>query len=366
MRSFSAGTVVAGDRLLAPGTVVVAADGTIAGVRAGRMPGGTDLGDVLLAPGAVDLHSDAVEKLAEPRPGVRMPFGAAVRALDCRLAGAGVTTGFAALSLAGDEIGLRQRSATEALAEQLRDLPAPRVRHRLHLRVEITDEPSVEAALALLGRGGVHLLSVMNHTPGQGQFGGVGSYVSFYRDNYGVSEPDLHARIAVKVAAAPHLDGRLDRLAAAARRAGVVLAWHDPDSAEAVAAAARRGVAVAEFPTTMAAADAAGPAGLAVAVGAPNLLLRRSTSGNLSAADALARGVVTMLVSDYYPEALWPAALGCGLPLPRAVALVTRAPARAAGLADRGELAPGRRADLVALRPDGTAVRTIVAGHPTF
>src|SRR6266536_3047800 len=124
------------------------------------------------------------------------------------------------------------------------------------------------------------------------------------------------------------------------------------------------GAVIAEFPTTADAAASAGPAGLAVAMGAPNLLLGRSTGGNLSAVEALAAGTLDLLVSDYYPEAMWPAALASGLPLPAAVALVTAAPARVAGLHDRGVLAPALRADLAALRPDGTIVRTLVCGQP--
>ena len=361
--SWSAGTVVLPDRVLSPGTVVVDG-GRITSVHSGVRFGDTDFGpDVVVAPGAIDLHSDAVEKLAEPRPGVRLPFPVAVRALDRRLAGAGVTTAFAALSLAGDEIGLRERRATESLACELRSLAEPHVDHRLHLRVEITDDDSVGAAEELLAVGVVNLLSVMNHTPGQGQFTSIDSYVSFYSRNYAMSEPDLHARIGVKLAAAPHLDTRLARLAYAADRAGVPLAWHDPDSAGTIARACSYGATIAEFPTTAAAAYAAAPAGLAVAMGAPNLLLRRSTSGNLSATDALAAGALDLLVSDYYPEAMWPAALGSGLPLPQAVRLVTGAPAAAAGLTDRGALAAGHRADLVALRADGSVVRVMVAGR---
>jgi len=363
MRScWSAGTVVLGERVLSPGTVVVE-DGFIADVVAGEY--GEFLGeDTILAPGAIDLHSDAVEKLAEPRPGVRLPFAVAVRALDTRLAGAGVTTGYAALSLAGDEIGLREPTATGALAFELRTLTDPRVDHRLHLRVELTDEGSVRAAEDLLATGAVALLSVMNHTPGQGQFTTTDSYLAFYRRNYAVSEPELRARIAVKEAAAPHLERRLDRLDDAAARAGAPLAWHDPDSAATIRRARAHGAVIAEFPTTADAAASAGPAGLAVAMGAPNLLLGRSTGGNLSAVEALAAGTLDLLVSDYYPEAMWPAALASGLPLPAAVALVTAAPARVAGLHDRGVLAPGLRADLAALRPDGTIVRTLVCGQP--
>jgi alpha-D-ribose 1-methylphosphonate 5-triphosphate diphosphatase len=358
---WTAATVVTGDRVLRPGTVSVE-DGVVTEVRAGTARG-NDLGDALLVPGAIDLHSDAVEKLAEPRPGVRLPFPVAVAALDRRLAGAGVTTAYAALSLAGDEIGLRERSATEALAGALLGLLDPLVDHRLHLRVEVTDTESVGAAEELLGRGIVALLSVMNHTPGQGQFTTTDSYVAFYRRNYAVGEPELHARIGAKVAAAPHLEARLGRLARAARADGIPFAWHDPDSSRVIARASAHGAVIAEFPTTAEAARAARPAGLAVAMGAPNLLLKRSTSGNLSAVDALAAGALDLLVSDYYPEAMWPAVLACGLPLPEAVALVTRAPAAVAGLADRGELTPGRRADLVALNPDGTVRRTIVGGR---
>ncbi len=321
---WTAGTVVAGDLILRPGTVSVDGAGRIAAVRPGPVEGARPLGDVLLVPGAVDLHSDAVAKLAEPRPGVRLPFGVAVRALDRRLAGAGVTTGYAALRLIGDEIGRREWSATEALWSELRALPDPLVDHRLHLRVELADEESVRAAEELLARGEVALLSVRNHTT---------------------------------------VEHRLGRLSAAARGAGVPLAWHDPDSPQTIGRARAHGTVIAEFPTTVQTARAARPAGLAVAMGAPNLLLRRSTSGNLSAFDALSHRALHLLVGDYYPEALWPAALGCGLPLPAAVALVTRAPARAAGLTDRGVLAPGRRADLVAVRRDGTVVRTVVAGR---
>ena len=360
---WTAGTVVAGNRVLSPGTVAVNAEGLIEEVTSGAVPGTHDLGDAILVPGAIDLHSDAVEKLAEPRPGVRLPFGLAVRALDSRLAMAGVTTAYAALSLAGDEIGLRERAATEALADELRALPDPRVEHRLHLRVEITDGPSVAAAERLVAQGSVALLSVMNHTPGQGQFRTLESYVSFYRRNYAEDERDLFSRVGVKMAETAHLEPRLTRLASAARRAGVPLAWHDADSAETVARAHAHGASIAEFPTTLEAARAAGSARLAVAMGAPNLLLRRSTSGNLGAVEALAARALDLLVSDYYPEAMWPAALASGLPLPDAVRLVATTPARAGRLTDRGRIAPGLRADLVALRPDGTVCRTLVAGR---
>jgi alpha-D-ribose 1-methylphosphonate 5-triphosphate diphosphatase len=281
---WSAGRVVLADRVLSPGTVVVY-DGMIIDGRPGATPGADDLGaDAIIVPGAIDLHSDAVEKLAEPRPGVRLPFPVAVRALDHRLAGAGITTGYAALSLAGDEIGLRERSATEMLAYELRILSDPKVDHRLHLRVEVTDEDSVVAAEELLGYGAVAMLSAMNHTPGQGQFPSTDSYVAFYRRNYAVSERELHARIGVKLAAAPHVEIRLTRLGTATARAGTPFAWHDPDSARTIERARSHGAVIAKFPTTAAAARAARPAGLAVAMGAPN---RPASSAPAAMASAL-------------------------------------------------------------------------------
>jgi alpha-D-ribose 1-methylphosphonate 5-triphosphate diphosphatase len=363
---WTAGTVVAADRVLRPGTVYAGADGRIAEVTAGAAAGAHDFGpEALLVPGAVDLHGDAIEKLAEPRPGVRMPFGVAVRALDRRLAAAGVTTAYSALSLAGDELGLRERGATEALGRALRNLAGPLVEHRVHLRVEVTDAGSVQAAEEILAAGEADMVSVMNHTPGQGQFATVDAYSSFHQTNYGVADEALQVRLANKLAAAPELGRRMNAVAAAAHRHRIPLAWHDPDSPKAISRAAALGAVIAEFPTTLPAAVAAGSAGLAVGMGAPNLLRRNSASGNLSAVDAFAAGTVDFLVSDYYPEALWPAVLLDELPLLEAVRLVATHPARAAGLADRGELAPGQRADVVALRPDGTVIAVMLAGRRT-
>jgi alpha-D-ribose 1-methylphosphonate 5-triphosphate diphosphatase len=123
------------------------------------------------------------------------------------------------------------------------------------------------------------------------------------------------------------------------------------------------GARIAEFPTTEAAARAAREVGLAVLMGAPNLLRGSSSSGNLSAVETLRLGLLDGLVSDYYPEAIWPAVLRGGLSLTDAVGFAADSPARAAGLDDRGRIEPGHRADPVALRPDGTVVRTIVAGR---
>jgi alpha-D-ribose 1-methylphosphonate 5-triphosphate diphosphatase len=79
-----------------------------------------------------------------------------------------------------------------------------------------------------------------------------------------------------------------------------------------------------------------------------------SHSGNVAAVDLLGAGLVDALASDYVPaslvEAVFMATKVGAIALPQAVALVTAHPARICGLADRGRIAPGLRADLVRVR----------------
>jgi alpha-D-ribose 1-methylphosphonate 5-triphosphate diphosphatase len=119
--------------------------------------------------------------------------------------------------------------------------------------------------------------------------------------------------------------------------------------------ARREGVALAEFPTTREAASGARQAGITVMMGAPNLIRGGSHSGNVAAAALAADGLLDILSSDYVPASLLMGAFALprlvpGIALPEAVATVTRNPARATGLADRGALEPGLRADLVRVR----------------
>ena len=145
----------------------------------------------------------------------------------------------------------------------------------------------------------------------------------------------------------------------AARRFGATLASHDDTTAAHVATSAAHGITVAEFPTTHEAAAACRAYGIAVIMGAPNLIRGGSHSGNVAAADLADSGLLDILSSDYVPAALLQGAVALGLrwgDMARGIATVTDAPARAAGLTDRGRLAPGLRADLLRFR--------LVAGMP--
>jgi alpha-D-ribose 1-methylphosphonate 5-triphosphate diphosphatase len=140
---------------------------------------------------------------------------------------------------------------------------------------------------------------------------------------------------------------------AAAQRLGAVLASHDDTLVGHVARSARFGVALAEFPTTEEAARACRHHGIAVMMGAPNLVRGGSHSGNVSAAELARAGLLDIVSSDYVPSSLLYAAVMLGEiwgDLARGIATVTTAPAHAAGLMDRGALAQGMRADLIRFR----------------
>jgi alpha-D-ribose 1-methylphosphonate 5-triphosphate diphosphatase len=132
------------------------------------------------------------------------------------------------------------------------------------------------------------------------------------------------------------------------------LASHDDDRPEKVAVVKALGVSISEFPINLQTAQAAQAAGLATLYGAPNIVRGQSQSGSMRALDAVMAGVADCLCGDYSPAALLPAVLQlpamAGIALHEAVALVTRNPARAVGLNDRGVIAAGRRADLLAVR----------------
>jgi alpha-D-ribose 1-methylphosphonate 5-triphosphate diphosphatase len=93
---------------------------------------------------------------------------------------------------------------------------------------------------------------------------------------------------------------------------------------------------------------------MAIVMGAPNVVRGGSHSGNVAAIDLARQGLLDALSSDYVPASLLLAAFrladDAGMDLPRAIATVTLQPARAAQLGDRGEIAPGKRADLVQVR----------------
>jgi alpha-D-ribose 1-methylphosphonate 5-triphosphate diphosphatase len=299
-------------------------------------------GDFLI-PGLVELHTDNLERHLHPRQGVQWPRRAAVAAHDGEFASVGVTTILDALRLGvidenDDPLPQYAAEAAEAI-DQLRPLGLLRADHFLHLRCEL-NAPGLIAEVQRLGyHPRLRLISLMDHTPGQRQFANLDRYIEYYQGRSGLSDAEMEAFIARACRLqAEHGEPNRAALATLARQGNVAVASHDDATADHVAESAALGATIAEFPTTIEAARASRSAGL-------------SHSGNVSAMDMAAEGLVDILSSDYAPASLMLAAFKLAedcpaYDLPAAIATVTANPARAVGLNDRGRIAVGLRADV--------------------
>jgi len=333
-----------------------------------------DLRGRTLLPGLIDLHCDALEKEVEPRPNVHFPLDFACAQADKRNAAAGITTVFHALSFANHELGVRNNTFAAEIARAVHAWqPHALVDNRVHARYEITDETAPPVLEAMLVAGDAHLISFMDHTPGQGQFKDMAAYRSYLSKTYKKTDAELDTIMSAKLGAAESAMGRMKAVAAVARACGIAIASHDDDSPEKVETVSALGAAISEFPVNVATARAARAQGLVTLFGAPNMLRGKSQSGNMRALDAVLEGVADCLCGDYSPAALLPSVLKlpdlAPIALHEAVALVSRNPARAVGLTDRGEISPGKRADLIAVKWLGglpQVERVWVKGTPAF
>ncbi|MGS1109454.1 alpha-D-ribose 1-methylphosphonate 5-triphosphate diphosphatase [Achromobacter anxifer] len=351
--------VVLQDRVLEDSAVLID-DGRIvaiepAGARADRE---IDLRGQTLLPGLIDLHCDAIEKEAEPRSRVLFPLDFAVAQVDRRNAAAGITTPYHALSFANSEWGVRNNQTAAEVVRTVRAFSQHSlVDNRVHCRYEVTDATSVDVLRALMDEGAVDLLSVMDHSPGQGQFKTLESYLQYMMGNHAMSREQAEEAAQAKTRAKDGAVARVEALLSHAQGLGIPTASHDDDSIQRIATMRNLGVAMSEFPITLDTARAAVSCGLSTILGAPNVLRGQSQSGSMRAIDAIRAGVASCLCSDYQPSALIAAAYTVAaqtdLTLPQAVALVTLNPAQACGLSDRGRIAPGLRADLVAVAQVG-------------
>ena len=341
-----------------PGSVVVR-DGRIAGIQPGlsHATAAIDLEGDYLMPGVVDVHTDNLERQVQPRMNARWPSRSALLAHDAQCAAAGVTTVLDALCLGdlGFDQG-RQRTFHEGVADldALAGTGLLKSEHFLHLRCEMPAPDVVELMDAVADHARVRMVSLMDHSPGVGQYADVERFRALRRKE-GAAAPAIEAQIR-------HLweqRGRLrepNRRALLARVAGldVAVASHDDQTEAEVAQNHADGIRISEFPVTLAAALAAKTRGMQVIAGAPNIVRGGSHSGNVAASDLIQAGAVDALASDYVPASLVEAAFrgaeATGIALPDAIAFITDTPARLARLPDRGRLAPGLRADLVQVR----------------
>jgi alpha-D-ribose 1-methylphosphonate 5-triphosphate diphosphatase len=350
---FTNGRLVLDDRIVA-GTLVVR-DGLIAEISDTPARTAIDLGGDLLLPGLVELHTDNLEKHLVPRPDTRWPALAAVVGHDAQIAAAGITTVLDALALGDVSVGgdrLDNLAAMVAAIRTASDKGMLRADHLLHLRCEISHPEVVALFDELLGDPLLKLVSIMDHTPGQRQFRSLDWYRAYHQKAQGWSEPQAQAFIDRQLETARIHSGPNRRaIVTRARAHGLPLASHDDATLDQVEEAAADGMAIAEFPTTREAAVASHARGLAILMGSPNVVRGGSRSGNVSALELAALGLLDLLSSDYVPQSLLHGAfILAALPgwdLPRAIRTVAGEPAARVQLADRGRLAPGLRADLL-------------------
>ena len=309
-------------------------------------------GDYLL-PGLVELHTDHLERHAAPRPGVRWPMRSAFLAHDAQIAGAGITTVLDALTLGDFDQGALRATMYQDAIDALDTLaPLTRAEHFLHLRCEIAVAGAAKAFDSFIDHPRARLVSLMDHTPGQRQFVDVRKYYEYYQGKFGYTDAQMQAMVERRRNdQLQYADWQRRHVVEACAKRGTMLASHDDATSSHIDEAVAAGVTIAEFPTTREAARAAHAKGMTVIAGAPNVVRGGSHSGNIAASDLARDGLLDALSSDYVPSSMLQAAFDLHfkleLTLSAACAIVSRNPARMVGLADRGEIAVGQRADLV-------------------
>jgi alpha-D-ribose 1-methylphosphonate 5-triphosphate diphosphatase len=315
-----------------------------------------DWGDDIVIPGLIDIHTDNLEKHYLPRPGALWDAMGAALAHDAQCAAAGITTVYDSLSLHGAKDGLNRADALGPMIAAMDEASAQgllRAEHLLHLRCEVPNREMLALLEPHIDNPRLRMLSVMDHTPGQRQTTNVEGYRAKLA-KAGKSQAEIDEFLELNqgwrdASIAPH---NRATVAALAREHGIPLASHDDTTVEHVDEAHAAGCVIAEFPVTLEAARRARDLGLANIMGGPNFVRGGSHSGNLSARQCAAEGLLDGLTSDYVPLSMLRAAFMLtdepfGWSLPDAIATVTANVAKACGLTDRGALAPGLRADLV-------------------
>ncbi|MEL6229975.1 MAG: alpha-D-ribose 1-methylphosphonate 5-triphosphate diphosphatase [Cyanobacteria bacterium J06627_3] len=347
------------------GTLVVK-DSVITDIQPGIVDQGQNGQGDYLMPGLIELHTDNLERCMSPRPKVHWPLDVAAVHHDRDLAGAGITTVCDAISI-GDltpgSLRMTQFGPMIDTIYQGQTTGRFSVDHRLHLRCELGYDQVYDLVTTYAEHPLLSLMSLMDHTPGQRQFVKLDKYKEYYQGKHGVSADEMEGFIRDRIASQQlHAVDNRRKLVDLAQAQNICLASHDDATPEHVQEALDDGAAIAEFPTTLAAAKEAHSHGLQVMMGAPNLILGGSHSGNVSAMDLVKQDLADIISSDYVPQSLVQAmfliAEAVNVPLHQAMRLFTLNPAKAIGLdCDRGSLEVGKRADMITLHHDGVVPR---------
>lgn len=357
------------DRVLENGWMLVE-DDTIKDIGSMEMvlPDGDDIIDVsgcLVMAGMIDVHSDMIEQVLQPRSTALMDFEVGLQEAEKQLAACGITTMYHSISMYRDgawEVKeIRKARHVKKLADLIKvmDKGKKMINHKYHLRYEIDNIECYDDVVKMLEDGKADLISFMDHSPCQGQYRDLSVYRR-HMPNEGkdITDEEFEALIERQLNKPKVSDAQLKELAALAERNGVAIASHDDDSVEKLVKNEEFGVAISEFPITLEVAKRACEMGYYTVLGSPNILLGGSHAGNLSAMEAISNGVGSILCSDYYPQALLRAVFkveeDLQLPIWKACNMVTLHPAKAVKIdKEYGSLEVGKKADFLIVKRNG-------------
>lgn len=313
-----------------------------------------------ISPGFIDIHSDYIETIASPRPTSMMDFNISLREAEKILISHGITTMFHSLSFYREDVFTHKpmrnpnniQRMVDAIDATHKELHL--IRHRMHARFEIDNVDEIDTLVKNIEDGKVHLLSFMDHTPGQGQYRNLEVYRETLKGYRDISDDDVNVLIAERQSTEFLTSEKIKEVADIAISKGIAIASHDDDKIQKLELVKSFGTTISEFPITLEVAKKAKEIGLHTIVGAPNVLLGGSHSGNLSAAEAVANDCVDILCSDYYPAALLHAIFDLhekhGNDLHKMFMMVSLNPAKAVKMDDElGSIKPGKKADILVI-----------------
>jgi alpha-D-ribose 1-methylphosphonate 5-triphosphate diphosphatase len=309
-----------------------------------------NLENALILPGFIDLHSDAIEKEIEPRPGAIFPIEDAIIDLDKKLSIFGITTMFHAIAFETVLPGkIRGQHISENIIKSIKKLDRYlSVNNLIHLRYDISAEETFDIVKNLIEDGYVDLFSVMDHSPGQGQFKTFEKWKKYYSGAYNLDSADLEKLKDKKLR--KNRDKML-QLIEVAKKNNIKIASHDDDSVEKIEFIKKYGFAISEFPLSVEVAKKAKESGIMVGMGAPNVVRNGSQCGNISARELIKRKLCDYLCSDYHPNSMLKAVYSIkrdlGYSLEKAFSFITSNPANASGLKQCGRLVKGATGDIV-------------------
>jgi len=334
-----------------------------------------------VAPGFIDTHSDKIEQFICPRPTSQLDFELAIKECERILLMQGITTMYHSLSLfKGEFFGkspLRTKENVLKIADLIDSLHSRNhlIHHRFHLRIEIDNLEAYDIAKSMIEQKKVHQISFMDHTPGQGQYKNLEIYhkvITGYRGEE-VNKIGFEGVLNYHQTKDFLSFEQLKEIADLAHANRIPVASHDDDCEKKLMISRELGVGISEFPIDLETAKRAKEMGFHTVVGAPNILLGGSHSGNMSAAEAISENCADILCSDYYPSAILHSIFIMhekhNIPLTDMINKATLNPAKAMNIeAHCGSIEIGKTADILIIDVlDGYPVIThcLVEGKTT-